>query len=182
MRRMTWDRWVGLVCQIVTAGAAFGALCIAMKALRTWRDQMVGGSQFELARSLLYNAHLLARGIESYRAVFSQQDRTPEGVGRSINEPAAELDRAFIQARLLFPDDLLEDERRQIKACVGELYLAITRYGREMKKPEDRQDRKKLQEYDATIWSPGDDDPFAERVEKALESLTKKLQPYIARA
>jgi len=143
---------------------------------------MLGSSRFELARLILYNAHLLARGIQGYRSVCSQQDRTPEGVLRSINEPAAELDRAFIQARLLFPADLLEDERKQIKTCVDDLYLAATRYGREMTKPEDRQDQQKLQEYDATIWSPGEDDPFAKRVEKALESLTGKLQPFVARA
>lgn len=159
---MTWDRWANLACNVATMGVVCITAWIAWRALRTWRDQILGCSRFELARSILYSAHLLARGIQSYRSVFSQQDRTPEGVHRGINEPAAELDRAFIQARLLFPGDLLEDEREQIKACVDELYLATTRYGREMKKPEDKRDRKKLQEYDATIWDPGDDDQFAE--------------------
>jgi len=169
------------VCQIVTAGAALGALLIALKALRTWRDQMIGGSRFELARSLLYNSHLLARGIKSYRAVFSQQDRTPEGVARSINEPAAELDRCFIEARSLFPADMLADERKELKSCVDELYLATIRYGREMDKPEDKRDQEKLQEYDALMWSPGEDDPFGERVGRAVDSLTRKLQPFVAR-
>ena len=142
---------------------------------------MLGCSRFELARSILYNAYLLARGIQGYRSVSSQQDRTPEGVLRSINEPAAELDRSFIQACLLFPSELLEDERKQLKACVDDLYLATTRYGRERTKPEDKQDQKRLQEYDAIIWSSGDDDPLTKRVENAVQSLTRKLQPFLAK-
>ena len=143
---------------------------------------MLGCSRFELARSMLYNAHLLARGIQSYRAVWSHEDRTPEGLGRSINEPAAELDRYFIEARFLFPSEMLEDELRELNACVGELLRAINRYGRQKTKPEERQDPKRLQECEAIIWPPesGDDDPFAKRVEKAVESLTRKLQPFVA--
>jgi len=142
---------------------------------------MLGVSCFKLARSILYNAHLLSRGIQAYRSVASQQDRTLEGVLRCINEPAAELDRSFIEARFLFPSEILEGQRRELKACVDDLYLATTRYGREMAKPEDKRDQKRLQEYDATISSTGDNDPFAKRVEKAVEGLTKELQPYIAK-
>jgi hypothetical protein len=177
---MAWDKWTSLTCEVVSAGAMLATVWIAWRALRTWRDEVLGSSRFELARSILYNAHLLARGIQSYRSVFSQQDRTPEGIHRSINEPAAELDRAFIEARFLFPSEMLEKERKELKACVDDLYIATRRQTREMNKPEDTQDREKLQEYDAIIWSPGDDDPFMKRVEKAVESLTETLRPFVA--
>ena len=178
---MTWDKWVSLVCDVVTVGAVLGAFWIARKALRTWRDQMVGSSRFELARSILYNSRLLARGIQSYRSVSSQQDRTPEGVLRSINESAAELDRSFIEAGFLFPTEMLDDECKELKACVDDLYLAAARYGRELKKPEDKQDQKRLQECVAIMWSIEDSDPFTERVERVVESLAEKLQSYVER-
>ena len=178
---MTCDKWFSLVCEVVTVVAVLATAYIAWRALRTWRDQLVGCSRFELARSILYNSHLLARGIQAYRLVFSQQDRTPEGVGRSINEPAATLDRCFIEARFLFPSEMLEEERKELKTCVDDLYLATTRYGREMKKPEENQRKEKLQEYEAIIWSNGDNDSFKKKVEKAVNSLTKKLQPFIER-
>ncbi len=177
---MAWDKWVSLGCEVVTAGVVCAAAWIAWRALRKWKDQMLGCSRFELARSILYNAYLLARGIQSYRSVFSQQDRTPEGVQRSINEPAAELDRSFIEARFLFPSEMLEDERKELKACVDDLYLATARHGREMRKPEDKQDQKKLLECDAIIWSSGNDDCLTERVERAVEGLAGKLQRFVA--
>jgi len=178
---MPWDTWVILACEVATAGGVLAAALVARRALCTWRDELVGRSRFELARSILYSSHLLARSIQAYRSIFSHQDRTPEGVARAINEPAAELDQCFIEARFLFPSTTLEEERTELKACVDDLYLAAARYGREMEKPEDKQDEKRLDEYTTIIWSPGGDDSFAARVARAVEALTGKLQPFVDR-
>ena len=181
MYGMTWDKWASLGCQLIMTGVVCATAWIAWRTLRTWKEQMLGCSRFELARSILYNAQLLARGIQSYRSYASHQDRTPEGVQRSINEPAVELDRAFIQASHLFASGLLDNERKQLKAAVDELYLATTRHGREMRKPEEKRNQERLDEYDAVIWSPGEDDPFKAQVEEAVERLTQKLQPFVAK-
>lgn len=134
----------------VTAGAAVAAVIYARSGLHTWKQQLRGSSEFELAHSLLTESYRLRDSIESARSPFMSAPELkaddPEAAGLNpsershlsfargletrwerVSEAARGLDPLLIQAESLWGREV-RDKFSPLRKMAYELRFAMDMY------------------------------------------------------
>jgi len=65
-----WLRIVSGVKEVVVIVAAATGACVALRGLKTWQRQLVGGTEWELARRLLRRVYAVQDGLHRMRGIF----------------------------------------------------------------------------------------------------------------
>lgn len=198
---------VQLVTDVIVAAAALGGVIIAGLGLHTWKSEMRGRDEYDLARRILtavYKVRNVTRHVrESAMHSGEWRDRPGRNSTDSITNPIetdwedtayayqrrldglrAELDRldlALLEAEALW-DDLLKRPSEEIQKCCRELAGAIRRYLR-ARMPNTRYtySAEEMKSIEAIVWQDDEEDLFFTRVAAAVMDFESALEPYLRR-
>ena len=182
----------------LTGIAAAVAVGVAIAGLKTWKRQLHGNTEYDLARRLLRATYKLREAINFVRAAFipaGETDKALEDAGLK-DAPVAEREKRaqelvyqarwkpVIQARIEFDAELLEAEALwgpemqplglAVKQCMGELVAALQRY-LSHRMPDD------LERYQAIhdIVFGSEDDEYTKRLQVAIAAIENSLRPHL---
>lgn len=72
------EAWLPIVKDIILSGAAMIAGYVGLKGLGTWRRQLKGNTEYELAKQLLKSVYELREAISTVRRPFMQYSQEPD--------------------------------------------------------------------------------------------------------
>ncbi len=165
---------------VVAVSAAVGAIS-AWRGVDTWRKQLVGKSEYELAKRLLKSAFEIEKLIKRIRLTARME--SDEELWDKLDKVGAECDVAFLEGRVQWGDQLFE-LKAPIAECVNQLRYSSQRIddSRAVDVPNAEIDSI-LNEHKpiARGWTADDSDDFSCKVHSAIEKLEKALRPHLRR-
>lgn len=157
------------ITNITTALAAIAAVVIGFLGLRTWRHELHGRADFDLARRVMRCVYEIRYEIRRIRDIFA-----PEPIASQyerLNAKASELDVALLEAEVLWGPKL-QPSKQSLKECLSKLRIAIRHHIRS----------KQEEGTDAILDGDGDDDDqFGRTVQRAVAEFEEVLRPYLRR-
>jgi len=172
---MTCSEIVTLIINgVVAVSAAFGATA-AWLGVNTWRKQLVGKSEYELARRLLKSAFEIERLIRRIRLI-ARIESDAELLSK-LDEVGTECDVAFLEGRVLWGEDFFS-LKKPLVDCVKRLRLSIRVIDgiRAGKVPKVRANE---HEPIAHGVAENNTDVFFQEVRSAVEPLEEYLKKYL---
>jgi hypothetical protein len=198
--------WFSTVTQIVLAVSAVLGAVAALLGVSTWRRELQGRTEYDLARRVLAGVYRVRDAIGRVRApmmLSSEYLDRPDRAVDSIHADADDLGYAYqqrwtplresltnlevdlLEAEALWHDELRECSK-QLQSCVSELFAAVWSYIR-AKRPDpagNTPDPKFIQNLERVIWPLGTDDrpdEYGEKLSRAVASFEKLLRPHLRR-
>ena len=169
---------INYIANILLALAAVAGAVIAGVALRTWRHELHGRADFELARRVMRGVYELRNEIRQIRNIFAPE--FPDTQYERLNKKASELDVALLEAEVLWANKL-QAPKQAIKECLSTLRLTMRRYLRAQKKQLQLTDKQE-EEIDAILSGDGDEsDQFGKTVDRAVSEFEDALRPFLKR-
>jgi hypothetical protein len=175
---MTWPEIGELTFKGMTAVAAMLGGCAAWRGVRTWRRQLIGQDEYELAKRLIKNLIQLERIIRQMRFPWNDERLTWPEYFKIVDEVRVLLLEAQVQW-----DDLLNRESAALASCTGELQRCKEERDAVYERP-DTPRREEILEATSHILlaqAEGGYDDFFKEVQQAVSALTTKLRPHLRR-
>ena len=201
------QEYITLAKDVMTILAALVAATVAILGLRTWRKQLRGKTEYELARRLLRNVYRVRDAIRIVRNPFVSSAETVQAMReaeidieafdplntqhtalsqqavrqrrwKGIQEAFTELDVDALEAEVIWGHDIAE-HLQPLRQHTSTLYANIQRYLRNLSNPPRHQETESLQEIDRTIYAVGEDDAFSAGVLGAVEGIENYLKAYL---
>lgn len=186
---------------IVIAAAAVTGAIVAVAGLKTWKRQLRGRAEYELARRLLKAAYELRDSIVSFRrpmmwveemsAALAETGRAPDnlkGSRRAVYEvrwnavlrPASDLKVGELEGEVLWGQSF-KVAVAPLDKCLAQLSVALTEFLRysEMADLAESQ-RAVLRKYEEVVYdqSKADDpDAFGKKLNQAIGALERFMRP-----
>ncbi|MCE5311338.1 MAG: hypothetical protein LLG20_27180 [Acidobacteriales bacterium] len=198
---MSVTDFVGVVMairDIFTGVAAVVAAGVAVAGLKTWKRQLHGNAEYDLARRLLRVTYKLREAINFVRVPFipaGEMDKALEDTGlkdASVTEREKRVQelvyqarwKPVAQARIEFDAELLEAEALwgpemqrlglAIKQCMGELVAALQRY-LSHRMPDDPE---LFNAIDNIVFGT-EDDEYTKKLQGAIAAIENSLRPHL---
>lgn len=198
---------IAVLTNLLVAIAAIVGVAFAGVGLTTWRNELRGRSEHDLARRILLHVYRVREGIAVVRnpAMFSSEYNDREGREpgslettsedllhayskrwKEVTGPGADLDVALLEAEAHW-GNLLAEPQAKLKKVVRDLQLAVTRHIR-MQRDEryaDSVSPERRAQIEATLWSgysEKGEDPVVEKVQSAIYGFESALRPKLATA
>src|SRR5450830_703379 len=194
------------VAAVVTAGAAAGGVIVAIRGLKSWRDQAIGQSEYEVAKRLLRAVYELRESLEAVRNTFiavgemavaykeaglepkngkfTEDDRTNDLVferrWKRVNEALAKLRPELMEAEVLW-GTIIRETFVDLNRRVSELYVALTQYARYSKQQAHNSLTQAIVEHaEPTIWAGLETpDKFAVALAQSVARFEQILRPHL---
>jgi len=194
------------VLNVIMAGAALVGAAVAVLGLKTWRSQLKGKTEWELARRLLREVYRLRAQFSRVRnpvmlggemqAAYEAAGLDPEGGaptsdGRTnglvyqrrwegLQGTMADLDVEALEAEVLWGKDA-QEALAPLRKCASELFAALHMYLRYSgKNPTWTPSHEKRQEIEAKVWEiRGDDDILSDQIDEAISRIEKFLRRHL---
>jgi hypothetical protein len=189
-----------MILAAINSLVAVGALVVAIVGLNTWRAQLRGTAEYELARRVLRAVLNVRDKISEVRnplvsASETESDQEGPPIGTLDETLRAGQRRAYerrwnnlVKARSALRLELLEAEvlwgaairtpERQLNECIGELFAAMHLLVNP--RPTGLPDRYFAVVYEGTTTDGHDE--FGDKVMSAVESFERILRPHIGRS
>lgn len=200
--------WVKTFTDVVVAIAAGCGAFTAWRGLDTWREELQGRHEYDLARRILTALYRVREAIRAARSPAmssaeyeSLPDRQPDDQPWSgkdmryayqqrwnrISEPLVELDAALLEAEALW-GTVLNSPRAARQKCLAELWVNIVRHLR-ANAPDDLpflqrkpMTAEEIEQNDAVVWDLGEGkDAFGDQVAAAVREFEGVLRPHLRR-
>lgn len=173
---------ISAATDIATAIAAVAAVVIGFLGLMTWRHELHGRADFDLARRVLRGVYEIRNQISHIRNIFNIF--SPEFIDAQyerLNTKASELDVALLEAEVLWGPKL-KPSKQSLKDCLSTLRLAMRRKFRSQNEQAPPLTDQPYKEIDAILYGDGDkDDEFWKTVQRAVAEFEDTLRPYLPR-
>lgn len=166
------------ITSVVLALAAAAGAIIAAFGLLTWRHELHGRADFELACRVMRGVYELHNEIQQIRNIFSPEllDKQYE----RLNKKASKLDVALLEAKVLWGDKL-KRPKETLHDCLKTWRLTLRKHLRSQKRGKQLTDEE-FEKIDAILYGDGDeDDKFGKAVEQAVAGFEDALGPYLKR-
>lgn len=183
------------VASVVTAAAALAAVCLAWSGLRTWRKELVGRTEYEVAKQTLLAVHRVRNAMRVIRShlppnkLWSNDGKSeaPEAsvyhhLWRRLDEALAQFSTELLEAGVLWPS-LLDTPAKSLNICVVRLTSARWQHYRCQ---EDDEYRARVSDQLDTMnniihWFGPDTepDPFGDEIRSAVEGFESVLRPHL---
>jgi hypothetical protein len=192
-----------LILKLITAAAAVTVAWVAVQGLQTWRAQLIGKAEYDLARRLLrgvlevreqiatvrgpfmsageMEAALKADGNEAETGLFDDQQRkkaTALAYNRrwsGVTKAMADLQADLLEAEVIWGDPVRAAHKRLL-ACVAELFSSLSMHLRAQDNPElQRQLGGKFDEYFAVVYQMSDD-PAKDQFTNKVAAAVKEFE------
>jgi hypothetical protein len=193
---------LSLFLEVVVALAAVAGVLLAFLALRTWKQEMRGRGEYELARKILTSAKKVQRSIAYVRGAMMHPGEWVDRPGEVITDPdlarwentryayekrmerpiteLQELELLGVEAEALW-DDLLGQPVEDMAQCVRDLAGAIRRHLRyTFPNTEYSYTDEQIEAFEAILWEDAEEtDRFARRVDSVVAEFEEAMRPYI---
>lgn len=202
-----WTTAIATGRDLITGIAAGVAALVAAIGLSTWRTQLKGKTEYELARRTLRSVYRVRDEISRVRGPFISSgevgvalteagikdpkapdgDRTAGAVyakrWRGLTEAMSELEAESLEAEVLWGEEA-RAVQRGLRSCVGELYAAVTQHVRYEGSGRTWANLSpaSLQRIDRVLYQTSTDpekDPFTGSVQQAVERAEAVLRPHL---
>jgi hypothetical protein len=208
---MTFNCFVEWIIELVPffkdlciAFAAVGGFAIALLGLRTWRKELKGKTEYDLARRILATTYKIRNAIQSVRNPFmsaseyagtetgkNEKNARYQGIAEayqkrwnSVNEGLLELDVVTLEAEAIWGSELIAD-MKPLKECSKELFVNIKRYllTQQSENYQEQMSQEKWEKIDKIIYSSNspDDDEFYRRLLDAVKKIEERVKPHLQR-
>lgn len=198
---------VSLARDIIVAGAGITGACVAVCGLRTWRRQLLGAAEYDLAKRLLRAVYEWREAIARLRHPFMWAEEMRLSDGHQCSSMEHDHDAGVVRAyqrrwdgvrsaRLTLDTVILEAEvvwgqevRRDVDSLLSlqlELFDTVSDYVRGLALPGDQRPRitpEQLRQRHSVLYLSGrpEDDEFGQRVTATIAGVERMLQPHIGR-
>lgn len=194
---------VSAISDVVVALAAAGAAVAAWAGLRTWRSELRGRHEYELARRLLLVTYRVRDRLASVRNPFLAAEEFPDGYDRSKPEwksPEREASAtrhvysnrwdSLAAAMRDFETDALEAEVlwgsgaeqacKALRACVAKLRAAIEEHLYWIEYAHRGETREESERVRAAVWQgAAPSDPLSEEIAAAVGAVETLARPHL---
>jgi len=203
---MSYIGWIPIAKDVILATAGVIGSIVAILGLNTWRRQLYGQSEYDLATRLLKNLYLFREVISNARHVFMQYSVVPDLPQEKLEqmtkeekdwhsqmqawekrlEPVAkvraDLDTNVLESEVFWGTEI-KDKMSKIYQLHGELFGAIQEHMLRTN-PRDRDTTltgEEIKRLKGIMYSIGDrtSDDFLDRMLKSIEEVENILKPYI---
>ena len=191
---------------IIVAGSAALAALFAYLCLSTWRKELKGKSEYQLAKDVLKSAYKVREAFKHVRnpAIFQyeypeemtdhyghlKQENRHEGTAHVYQERWKKMDEAFSELEGYHLDAQVEwgaefqDVIKDLRACRAKLLVAIQRMLERMKNTYDREvlsvdERAEERSVLYHLGSDSEHDKFTPEIDAAIEKFEIWLRPHI---
>lgn len=193
--------WTPIVRDLVTAVAAATGATVAVLGLRTWKQQLRGRAEYELARRLLKAAYELRDSIASFRrpmmwieemsAALKETGRIPDDLKSSrravyevrwkaVLEAGSELKVAELEGEVLWGGEF-KQAVAPLDKCVACLSIAFAEFLRYSEQGDlAASERAVLRKYEEVVYdrSKADEpDAFTKELNEAIRGVEGFLRP-----
>lgn len=193
---------------VITALATFTASVTAIVALRAWKKQLKGRTEYELARRLLRSVYRVRAEIEALRmpliyigevqkvlkeaGITAEPDEKHYG-GRAealvyqsrwkrLHEALSDLQVELLEAEVSWGDEIIKSQGR-LRECITSLFLNVYRRLWQIDSSRNYQvDEDTQKEIDRILYksiSNPDVDPFGDEIKGSIEHIEAYLKPFL---
>jgi len=199
------QQYVTIIKDVITAGAALVAAYIGWQGLATWRKQLKGRTEYELARRLLSAIYKIRNYVSYFRNPFMSageiyQSMEREGIKaeftdkdysfksssavykvrwEKISDGMTDLEVNSIEAEVLWGSDIME-ALTHLPRLISDLNFNVGWYLRELSgaragRTED------IERYERYVFSSAnpEEDEFALEMANAIKAIDEILRPYL---
>ncbi|WP_119394481.1 hypothetical protein [Salinibius halmophilus] len=181
--------WLTATKDVVSIVGALGALTIGSFGLFTWRRQLQGTSEYELAKKAVLKAYELQNAIQAVRnpMLYLKTDEVESGNHvqaeqqvyddrmAKVREKWAELQTVRLEAKVIWGGSAA-DSFNELQECIGKLNASIWlhfwmkgAYAGPAVTVDNNPQR--VAENDKVIYYMGDDDEFSQKLSNAVASV-----------
>jgi hypothetical protein len=189
---------------VLTVGAVVGII-VAILGLSTWRRQLKGSSEYDLARRLLKATYQFRGAIQNVRAIgmmdgeiqtalerHGPKDRLPQGKDASravyarrwerVCEARENLDPEALEAEVIWGKEV-RDLLAPILGCSVDLWMAMHLFLSDKEDNESESELKRRDEARKMMYIGGDEarDPLTHKLNKAVDQIESFARPYLAK-
>lgn len=174
---------------IITTMAAVGGLIVASIGLSTWKKQIRGVSEYELAKRLMLEVYQLRDALKSTRNPFlstaeGNKDDTEDTWQITaykkrwdvVREVLTRFRVTSLEAEVVW-DDATKKQRKEMDDAIRELYNAVEMYIRQKNDEAFAEDFYRM--YDDIIYDKGDNDKYNTALNKAVKGYETILKPHL---
>jgi len=189
---------------VAIAAAVTGT--VAVLGLQSWRKELQGRAEFEVARNLVRATYKLRDELASCRSPFTGAHEFPEGYRGALGRPDAEeeghawahvyknrwapvwsalqdFDAHTLEAEALWGNEI-RTKTDTLRRCVGTLNGAIQSFvSNKHAGGEHFKDREFAKEIQADIWATKEDDnPLTKAIKEAVHGIQEQVRPHLRRS
>ena len=167
-------------------------IVVAALGLNTWRRQLLGTHEFDLARRVLKSLYSLRDAVASVRHPFMStaeageiptDDAAPweayayQNRWDRVSEAQQDLSVTLVEAEIVW-GELLKADALTLADHVNKLAGTIRKHLRNLRRDGDRD---WTREDDAILWFGIDDDPYAAELNRIIREIDTKVRPHLQR-
>lgn len=173
------------IVNIVLAVVAISGVIIAGLGLKTWRKQLKGTTEYELAKRLLLEVYRIRNAIGYVRNPFlrvteadSKNKDVPWEVSayekrwKELRKAIAKFDTASLEGEVIWGTEVL-NLKKDLHKIINELYIVVESFIRSKQNPASR--RELTEKEERILYDVEDDDPY----NKGLDAIIKKFEDYV---
>lgn len=174
---------------LLTAMAAIGGLIVAIIGLSTWKKQLRGTDQYELAKRLMLEVYQLRDALRSVRNPFlsvaeGDKDDTEDtweitAYGKRwelVREVMTRFQVTSLEAEVVW-DDATKEASNEMHKLIRELNITLSAFVRQKKNKSYADDFYK--NHEDTLYDKGDDDKYNTALNKAIKHYENILKPHL---
>jgi hypothetical protein len=193
------------MADVAGAFAALGAVLAAWVGLTTWRTQLRGTAEYELAKRILRVVYKLRDQIAAVRSpfvtasettlAFKEADVAPDDHAddnvetqlvyqrrwNNLQHVRSDLTVELMEAQILWGDDLKSADNA-LAQCLQELWSAVLRHIRQLQGRGGNETVEAWEKREAILYQSSDDpeqDEFVKRVHAAVAEFESALRPHV---
>jgi hypothetical protein len=166
------------VANVVVALSAVAGVVIAFLGLQTWRCELHGRADFDLARRVMFAVYELRNAIRQSRNELSFG--FPDSQYDRVNKKASDLDVALLEAEVLWGASL-HAPKLSMNRCLSTLWK-MRRRQIDAQRKELKLTDKDHEEIEAVLSGYGEEnDEFGKSVDDAVSAFENVLRPNLLR-
>lgn len=195
---------IALAKDLVLMAAAIVASYVGLRGLGTWRRQLRGNTEYQLAKALLTSVYELREAIAGVRNPFMQYSKEPDLPEEKLKDlsqrdrewhalaqayqrrwepvPAAKakLDANLLEAEVIW-GPAIRTKVQGLNRLIGELLFALQDHleARNPNIPYESPGRDLVKKRHETLYGIGDDDAFKKQLDEAIGTIENEMRPHI---
>jgi hypothetical protein len=191
-RSLTIPEYITLTKDIILAISALAAAIIAWRGLATWKKELKGKSEYEIAKQVLKSVYKVREAFKIARNPGISYDNPRSGIQdyensnhilavfNSFEETFKTIEERYLDAQIEWGDEF-KDTINPLRECRFEFLKNIFLFYDYKKFPESQNlSKEQLSEIRSIIFSNiGIPDSFEDKINKAIEMFEIKLRPHI---
>ena len=174
--------------------AGFLLALAALLGVSSWRRQLQGTHEFELARRVLRALLEMREGVRFVRHPMMHPAEAGDGEvegrrweelayenrWRRVSEAETDLSAAMIEVEIVWADESFSSEIRELRQHINRVALATRRFLRDLQRPSSSRTPSMTQEDEDVLYGLNDDE-FDRELQRLVKAVEEKVRPHLRR-